>query len=360
VSAPLRVGVIGVGWAGQQHIDAYSALDGVELIGIAGLEEAERKTLATEHDVPNDVARWEDLLELDGLDAVSVAVPTFLHAPIAIAALERGLHVLSEKPIALNGAEAGGMVDAARSAGRVLDVAFNHRRRGDVQRLKEVIDEGRLGETYYAKAWWLRRTGIPTLGSWFTQSKLAGGGPLVDIGVHVLDYALFLLGNPAVRSVSASTYDLLGRSGFGSASVGSVKSGANGDAMFDVEDLASVFMRLEDGGTLLVEASWAAHRADGDQFGATLYGTEGGAEWICDDYAPVGSLKLFGDDAGTATTETLTASPGGAHEAVVADFVTTVRSGDWTGHDGSAAAALARIVDACYLSADEEREIKLT
>jgi predicted dehydrogenase len=311
--------------------------------------------------VPNDVARWEDLLELDGLDAVSVAVPTFLHAPIAIAALERGLHVLSEKPIALNGDEAGAMVDAARAAERVLDVAFNHRRRGDVQRLKEVIDEGRLGQPYYAKAWWLRRTGIPTLGSWFTQSELAGGGPLVDIGVHVLDYALFLLGNPAVTSVSASTYDLLGRAGFGSSpSADSGKSGGNGDATFDVEDLASVFMRLEGGGTLLVEASWAAHRADGDQFGATLYGTEGGAEWICDDYAPVGSLKLFGDNAGTATTETLTASPGGAHAAVVADFVATVRSGDWTGHDGSAAAALARIVDACYRSADEEREIKLS
>ena len=212
----MRVGVVGVGWAGQQHIKAYSELDGVELVGIAGLEEAEREELAAEHGVEHDVARWEDLLELDGLEAVSVAVPTFLHAPIAIAALERGLHVLSEKPIALNGTEAGAMVDAARTAGRVLDVAFNHRRRGDVQRLKQVIDEGRLGRTYYAKAWWLRRTGIPTLGSWFTQSELAGGGPLVDIGVHVLDYALFLLGNPAVRSVSASTYDLLGRNGFGS------------------------------------------------------------------------------------------------------------------------------------------------
>jgi predicted dehydrogenase len=359
VSAPLRVGVVGVGWAGQQHIKAYSGLDGAELIGIAGLEEAERERLAAEHGVEHSVARWEDLLELEGLDAVSVAVPTFLHAPIAIAALERGLHVLSEKPIALNGPEAGAMVDAARSAGRVLDVAFNHRRRGDVQRLKEVIDEGRLGRTYYAKAWWLRRTGIPTLGSWFTQSELAGGGPLVDIGVHVLDYALFLLGNPAVRSVSASTYDLLGRNGFGS-SPGSTKSGANGDAKFDVEDLATVFMRLEDGGTLLLEASWAAHRADGDQFGATLYGTEGGAEWVVDDYAPVGSLKIFGDEGGTATAQRLRPGVGGAHPAVVESFVETIRSGNWSAHDGSAAAQLARIGDACYQSAAEQREVTIS
>jgi predicted dehydrogenase len=360
VSAPLRVGVVGVGWAGQQHIKAYSALDGVSLVGIAGLEEAKRKELAAEHGVPHDVARWEDLLALDGLDAVSVAVPTFLHAPIAIAALERGLHVLSEKPIALNGTQAGAMVDAARSAGRVLDVAFNHRRRGDVQRLKAVIDEGRLGRTYYAKAWWLRRHGIPTLGSWFTQSELAGGGPLVDIGVHVLDYALFLLGNPAVRSVSASTYDLLGGNGFGSSSSGTAKSGAGGDARFDVEDLATVFMRLEGGGTLLLEASWAAHRVDGDQWGLTLYGTEGGAEWTVDDYAPVGSLTLFGDDGGTATVERLQAGVGGAHPEVVASFIEAIRSGDWSAHDGSAAAHLARIVDACYESAAEEREINVS
>jgi predicted dehydrogenase len=359
MSASLRVGVVGVGWAGQQHIKAYSALDGVELIGIAGLEEAERESLAAEHGVEHSVARWQDLLELDGLEAVSVAVPTFLHAPIAIAALERGLHVLSEKPIAVNGAEADAMVDAARRAGRVLDVAFNHRRRGDVQRLKQVIDEGRLGRTYYAKAWWLRRTGIPTLGSWFTQSELAGGGPLVDIGVHVLDYALFLLGNPAVRAVSASTYDLLGRNGFGSSPTSS-KSGADGDAKFDVEDLATVFMRLEDGGTLLLEASWAAHRVDGDQWGLTLYGTEGGAEWFVDDYAPVGSLKIFGDDGGAATVERLRAGVGGAHPAVVADFVAAIRSGDWTAHDGSGAAQLARIVDACYQSAAEQREIKVS
>ena len=354
----MKVGVVGVGWAGQQHIEAYGELEGVELIGIAGLEDDVRAELVAEHGVPNDFARWEDLLELEGLEAISVAVPTFLHAPIAVAALERGLHVLSEKPIALDGEQAEAMVRAARGAGRVLDVAFNHRRRGDVQRLKQEIDAGRLGRTYYAKAWWLRRTGIPTPGSWFTRSALAGGGPLVDIGVHVLDYALFLLGNPGVRTISASTFDLLGTNGFG-ASKSSNKSGAGGDARFDVEDLATVFMRLDDGGTLLVEASWAAHRADGDQFGATLYGTEGGAEWIVDDYAEVGSLKVFGDDEGTATAEDLVAGPGGKHLAVVQEFVETVRSGDWEGHDGSAAARLARIVDACYESARGQREVTL-
>ena len=115
----LSVGVIGVGWAGQQHVAAVDALDGVQVTALAGLEEPAREALAAEYGIERQVARWEDLLELDGLDAVTVAVPTFLHAPVAVAALERGLHVLSEKPIARNAEEAQTMVDAARAAGRV-------------------------------------------------------------------------------------------------------------------------------------------------------------------------------------------------------------------------------------------------
>jgi predicted dehydrogenase len=361
MSAPLRVGVVGLGWAGQQHLAAYDAHPDTEIVALAGLEDGPRAKLARKYEIAHAVADWEDLLALDGLDAVSVCVPTFLHAPIAVGALERGAHVLSEKPIALNGDEAQRMVEAARKADRVLDVAFNHRQRGDIQKLKRLIDEGRLGRPYYAKAWWLRRTGIPTVGSWFTRAELAGGGPLVDIGVHVLDYALFLLGNPEVVAVSASTYDLLATAGFGSNASYSGKTGASdGDAPhFDVEDLASVFMRLADGGTLLVEASWAAHRRDGDEFGVTLYGTDGGAELIVDDYAPRGDLRLFGDDGGAAVSTKVPVKPGRAHKAVIEQFIEKVRAGDFGRHDGSGAAALARVVDACYLSAAEQREIRL-
>jgi predicted dehydrogenase len=346
--------VIGVGWAGHQHADAYAAHSDVELAGIAGLEDDVRTQLASRLGVERHVARWEELLEDDGLDVVSIAVPTFLHAPITLAAFERGLHVLSEKPIARTPAEAETMVEAAREAGRVLDVAFNHRQRGDIQTLKSIIDAGRLGRPYYAKAWWLRRTGIPTLGSWFTSVEKAGGGPLLDIGVHVLDYSLHLLGHPRITAVSASTYDLLGSAGFGS-SPGSGKTGATGT--FDVEDLATVFMRLEDGGTLLVEASWAAHRTAGDEFGITIYGTEGGAELIVRDMEPIGTLRIFTDEAGVAAEATLSAPAGTGHHAVVAQFVDKVRNGG--GDDGAGAAELARVVDACYRSAAERREVRL-
>jgi predicted dehydrogenase len=348
--------VIGVGWAGHQHANAYAKLPDVELAGIAGLEAPVRTELAERLGVERHVDRWEELLEDDSLDVVSVAVPTFLHEPITVAALERGLHVLSEKPMARSVEEAARMVEAARAARRVLDVAFNHRQRGDIQTLKRIVDAGRLGDLYYAKAWWMRRTGIPTLGSWFTNAEQAGGGPLLDIGVHVLDYSLFLLGQPTVTAVSASTYDLLGSAGFGS-DPDDNKTGATGAQTFDVEDLATVFMRLGNGGTLLVEASWAAHRTAGDEFGITLFGTEGGAELRVHDMEPIGTLRIFTDEAGVAAATTLSPPPGTGHEAVVAQFLDKVRDG--AQEDGAGAAELARIVDACYRSATDQREIRL-
>src|SRR3954465_9880836 len=357
---PLRAGVVGPGGAGQQPLAAYQSHPDTEIVALAGLEDGPRAKLARKYAIEHTVADWKDLLKVEGLDAVSVCVPTFLHAPIAIGALRRGIHVLSEKPIALNAPEAERMVRAARKADRVLDVAFNHRQRGDIQKLKALIDEGRLGRPYYAKAWWLRRTGIPTIGSWFTRADLAGGGPLVDIGVHLLDYSLFLLGDPEVVAVSASTYDLLATAGFGSNPEASKSGAADGDAPhFDVEDLATVFMRLADGGTLLVEASWAAPRRDGDEFGITLFGTDGGAQLIVDRYAPKGDLQLFGDDHGEPLATSVPVKRGRGHKAVIEQFVDKIRAGDWRRYDGSGAAGLARVVDACYLSAAEQREIRL-
>jgi predicted dehydrogenase len=300
------------------------------------------------------------MIELEGLDAISVAVPTFLHAPIAIAALERGLHVLSEKPLARNGEEGRSMVAAARKAGRVLDVAFNHRRRGDIQKLKSIIDDGGLGRPYYAKGSWLRRSGIPTLGSWFTNPELAGGGPLADIGVHVLDYSLHLLGEPKVLSVSAQTHSELGPQGLG----GNARYTAGSTShKFEVEDFASAFIRLEGGGTLILEAGWASYREVDDLLDFTVYGTAGGAELraVGAPLQPVGSLRIFTDKDGENNDYAPEAKPGLAHQAVVDDFITAVRGGDtvWGQHDGSLALSRALILDACYKSALEQREVVL-
>ena len=359
-SKELRVGVVGIGWAGQQHLMAYNDLEGVRIVSLAGMEQELRDSLQAEYSIPNAFADWKDMLDHGGLDAISVAVPTFLHAPIAVAALERGIHVLSEKPIARNAVEGQAMVDAARKAGRVLDVAFNHRRRGDIKALKGVIDDGGLGRPYYAKASWLRRSGIPTLGSWFTNPELAGGGPLADIGVHALDYALHLLGEPKVVAVSAATHSELGPQGRGGGSRYSAQATSHA---FEVEDFASAFLRLEGGGTLVIEASWATYRETDDLLDFTVYGTDGGAELKVQGapFPPVGQLRVFTDKEGESADYVPPVLPGRAHDAVVEDFVTAVRGGEqaWGEHDGSLALYRAQIIDACYQSAREQREVRL-
>ncbi|SDP20432.1 Predicted dehydrogenase [Nakamurella panacisegetis] len=358
-SEPLKVGVIGLGWAGQQHLAAYQQIDGVEVVGLAGKETDLLAELGAKHGVQGRFDSWEEMLGLD-LDAVSVAVPTFLHAPIAIAALDKGIHVLSEKPIARNGDEARAMVDAARRAGRVLDVAFNHRRRGDIGALKQIITAGELGRPYYAKASWLRRAGIPGLNSWFTSRELAGGGPLADIGVHVLDFALYLLGEPKVLAVSAVTYAELGPRGRG----GSGRTAADATVSpFEVEDFASAFLRLEGGATLLIEAGWAGYRSPKDLMDFTVYGTDGGAELRIEgaSFTPVGTLSVFTESEGRNADRVVAAEPGRAHQQVVEDFVEVIRSGPaaWARHDGSLALMRAEIIDAAYLSATQNREIQL-
>ena len=351
-----RVGVVGVGWAGQQHLAGYHALPNVEIVAIAGQETALLEELGARYGAEHLFHDWERLVELPDLDAVSIAVPNFLHAPIAVAALKRGMHVLSEKPLARNAIEGRAMVETARSANRVLDVAFNHRLRGDIQALGEIIRGGELGKPYYAKASWMRRRGIPKIGSWFTNHEMAGGGPLADIGVHVLDYSLFLLGEPKVTSVSASTYRELG-----TRDIGGMKWDAAGKgSAFEVEDLAAAFLRLEGGGTLVLETSWAAFRDPDDLIDFHVMGTEGGAELtaVGATKAQVGELHVYRDVDGDIADYRPSAEPGRAHAGVVANFVRTMADPEeWPANDGSVALRRAEVIDACYQSATENKEI---
>ncbi|GAA1449348.1 Gfo/Idh/MocA family protein [Leifsonia poae] len=352
----LRAGVIGLGWAGQQHMEAYSTLPGVELVAIAGMEDEPRAALGEKYGLTRLYRDWKELVADGDLDVVSVAVPTFLHAPIAVGALEAGIHVLSEKPIARTASEAQAMVDAAHASGRVLEVAFNHRRRGDIEALKKAIDDGTIGRPYHGRAVWLRRSGIPALGSWFTNREMAGGGPLIDIGVHVLDYALFLFGEPKVIAVSAVTHSELGTRGRG----GAVADKVNVGSAYEVEDLASLLLRLEGGGSLVLETSWAAYRPAGDEFGITIYGTEGGADLRVVDYAPAGELTLFTGDGEASSDIRVAADPGRGHNAVVETFLEHVADeGNWSQYDGSLALDRARIIDAAYESATRGAEVRL-
>src|SRR5690349_3817237 len=290
----LRVGVIGAG-VGALHLAAYAQIPEVEISALAGLDDDRVRTVAAEYKVPRTYREYEQLLAAPDVDAVSICLPNVLHAPVSIAALQAGKHVLVEKPLARTPAEGRAMMAAAHETGRILMVSFDKRYRGDVQWLKQYVDSGALGRIYYAKAHWMRRSGIPRLGSWFVSKEQAGGGPLIDLGVHVLDMALYLMGEPQPQAISANTYAEFGPRGLkGSGSAWARP--IHGETLpYEVEDLATAFIRLDGGATLLLEASWATHSAAGDDFGVTLYGTEGGAELLIRNYTYDGTVRVFTD-----------------------------------------------------------------
>jgi predicted dehydrogenase len=353
---PLRVGVVGLGYAGEQHLKNFVKMPNVEAVALAGLEEGRLRELGGLYGVRNLYRSWEELVARDDLDVVSIGAPNHLHAPIAIAALKGGKHVLCEKPLARTGAEAEGIVRAAREADRAVHIAFTQRERGDVQALKRHVDEGNLGRIYHAKATWMRRNGIPGMGGWFTSKEMAGGGPLIDLGVHMIDMALYLMGEPEVETVSCATYAELGPRGRGGrADFGLMQ----GDSPYEVEDLATAFIRLSDGATLNLEAGWAVYRESSDDFGVTLYGTDGGAEMKVKNYGTRDTVRIYTDVAGLPAVVLPEIEPREGHLAVVRRFVETIRSGDWAGQFGEDGLRRARVIDACYASALENREVSL-
>jgi len=353
---PLRVGVVGLGFAGTTHLDAYRAVRGVEVVALAGKERQRLAELASSRQVPHTYEDWEDLVARDDLDAVSIGTPNHLHHPIAVAALSSGKHVLCEKPMATTGDLAAEMVAAAQQADRVLEIAFNHRRRADVQFLRRYLDDQPLGAIYHARARWTRRTGIPGIDSWFTSKTMAGGGALIDLGSHVLDIALHLLGEPRVTRASGVTYNELGRAGRGGER-NAGKTGATGH-LFDVEDFASALLRLDNGRSLHLEASWAGYTNDHDDIGIDLLGDRGGVRLYGENYAAAGTVTIYSDiDGHRVTSRPEIATPSVGHGVVVQGFVDTIRSGQWQASHGEYGLHRSRVLDAVYESAREGTEV---
>lgn len=355
-SAPLRVGVIGAG-IGAHHLKGYALNPEVEVLALAGLDDDRVRSVAAEFKVPTTYRHYEELLANPAIDAVSVCLPNFLHAPVAIAALEAGKHVLVEKPLARTTAEGEAMIAAAEATGRVLMITFNRRYRGDVQWVKQYVESGALGQIYYAKAFWMRRAGIPRLGSWFVNREQSGGGPMVDLGVHVLDMALYLMGEPRVRTVSASTHAAFGPRGL-KGWAGRVQTSDVG-LRYDVEDLATAFLRLEGGASLQLEASWATHSSASDDFGVTLYGTEGGVELFVHNYAHENTLRVFHDIADAPVDLAPRPRGGGDNHVILDRFVAAILHG--APAEPSAQVGLTRtaVLEACYASAAAGRELEL-
>ena len=218
---------------------------------------------------------YEQMLAEVQPDITVVATPNVFHKPMTMAALEAGSHVLCEKPLALNYADAVEMMDLAADKGLTLTVGTHYRFSPPMQAAKAHVDAGFFGEIYAARTVWQRRAGIPGYGSWFTNMDLAGGGSLLDIGVHALDRALYLMDYPQPVTVSGASFAKFGPRGMGLGGWGADISAADSDVRFDVDDLAWAFVRFANGAVLQFQVAWANHLPE--QFFTELYGTDGGA-----------------------------------------------------------------------------------
>ena len=270
----IKVGMIGAGAIAPEHCRGIRLHPAAELVAVADASKERADALAREFRVERVFADPAELLRSPDIDAVSIALPNYLHASTAIAALQAGKHVLLEKPFAMSVAEANEVVAAAKKSGKIFTVGMNQRFTREAQTVQELKERGELGEIYHAKAYWCRRAGAPKFGTWFLHKKRSGGGALLDIGVHMLDLALALMGNFAVETVSGFSYLKFGNRGLGEGGWG--KSDAE-EHLFDVDDFSGGLIRLAGGATVALDVSWIRHQADADRHDVELYGTEGGA-----------------------------------------------------------------------------------
>src|SRR5271163_466890 len=202
----VRFGFIGAGAIAHHAADAVMRHPKAKLVAVQDLHLERLKTLQKKHSLEFAHDKVEDLLANKSVDAVYIAVPNKFHIPLTIQALKAGKHVILEKPFAMNAKEAAEAIATAKAAGLVLNVGMNQRFSADSQKIKQLIDDGVLGEIYHAKAIWRRRSGIPKIGTWFCHKEFAGGGSLYDIGVHMLDLCLWTINNFEPVSVVGATY----------------------------------------------------------------------------------------------------------------------------------------------------------
>jgi len=341
----IRAGVVGLGM-GKNHAKAYHASEVADLAALCDLDRERLSRYGEMYPQANLYTDYKEMFVRGGLDAVSVAVPNHLHAEVVVAALRSGLHVLCEKPMALNAQQAEEMLRVSRETGKKLMIHFNYRFSPQSQFLKRYVEEGHLGQIYYARTRWLRARGIPGLGTWFGVKRLSGGGPLIDLGVHRLDLAMWLMGYPRVVSVSASTFGLLGS-----------RIARQSGARYDVEDLVTALIRLDNGATLNLEVSWAGGTDKREDMFTGIYGTQGAVIQRNLGEGYEFEALAMREAAGAFVTVNPRIYPPECPSAIdrFLRCIADDSSPEASAEDG---VAMMRILDAIYRSAEEGREIR--
>lgn len=352
----LKIGVIGNGSISGVHLRAYSLNPNVEIYALCDINEERLNKRGDEYHV-DPSRRFTDvneMVKLPEIDAVSVCVWNAAHAECAIAALNAGKHVLCEKPMALNAQQAEAMKEAADRNGKLLMIGFVRRFGNDCAIVQDFVKNDFFGDMYYAKANYRRRKGAP--GGWFGDKSRSGGGPLIDLGVHVIDLVRYLMGGHKPVSVYGATFYKLGDKKYIKDKADYVASTRGEADVFDVEDLATAMVRFDNGSVLQVEASFTLNQEEISIGTIELFGTKGGARMDP-------GLKLFTDINNYMTNVELTAPTAlsfeGLFENEINHFVDCVMNGTPCRAPAEDGIMLMKILDGIYESARTGHEVIL-
>lgn len=349
----VRFGFIGAGQIAYHAADSVKKNANATLYAASDTNAERLAKFAAEKGIAKTYPTVEALLADKDLDAVYIATPNKFHVPLAKQALQAGKHVILEKPFAMNYTEAKEVADLSKELGLVFMIGMNQRFTPDSQRIKTLVEDGVLGDIYHAKAYWRRRAGIPSLGTWFSSHEMAGGGALYDIGVHMLDLCLYTINNYEPVAVSGATYTKFGNRGLGEGGWGmSDKTGIQ----FDVDDFASAFIRFANGATVTLDATWAGHTELANRENVEIFGTEAGASMRPSKlfrFAPEGSLTNYEViDVANAPTKW-------AHNDRFHNFINHLVGKEELGVSLEQALTVQRILDAIALSSKTGREVVL-
>lgn len=345
----LKYGCVGAGGiADSKHLAGYSAIADVEIVAICDANRDAAERLARKYNIPHVYDDYEKMLGIEMLDFISICTPNFLHLPVSLLAAGKGIHIHCEKPIALNAGEAMEIVEAKNKYGIKFMVGLNNRFTNESFFVKKYAEAGLFGEIYHSKCGWRRRREIPGRGGWFTDRKLSGGGPMIDLGVHYLDLVMYFMGNPKPFTVTGATYSKFPDN----RSRNSWAYGSPGVGIFDVEDFAAGFLKLENGATVDFEFSWASNIEKEYNY-YELLGTKGGASFR------EGKLKIFSEVLDTNidiipnTNYTIKAISEFEH------FIDCIKNGRDPIAIPEQAFEIMRIIDAVYQSSYEKKEISI-
>ena len=353
----LRHGMIGMGGISGKHLKGYLTTDNVETVAICDINETTLRKGSETWGIADTTTDYKTLLRRNDIDMVSVCLPNYLHAPITIDALNAGKHVHCEKPMSMNAAEAAAMVKASEDNKKFLMIGLNNRFTPHAQYAKSLVKSGWLGEIYFAKCGWLRRAGLP-VSKWFREKESAGGGALIDLGVHFIDMAMYIMDYPEVETVTAKTYTKFG--GKENSLLYTLQNPLiEKSEKFDVDDLAAGMINMKNDTTLMFEISWASN-IEKQYYFYELYGTKGGINFRVDVTEGINDskLKLFGLMNGQLVDLIPRINPNIYPVTEFSHFAECVLSGKPSEMAPMQQGfAMMQIIDAIYKSAETKRQV---